>query len=220
MNIGNIFMSACMLLLGCSTVAIAQETEAGNRQETQSEEHYKPMPVSPEKQARRITNRMKSLLGLTEKQYDKLYALHLKEARQQAEKNMPGGPRMNERHGGGPGGRPGFGGNPPSGGHGMGPGGNGNRPPKGFGQRSPHDFPASSDVVKEMEKQRKKEEKQRKKTEKKIRKILTDEQYARWRKEQMNPPMESEGTKPERRSDGDFPENQFMDENAGITNGD
>lgn len=197
MNIGNIFMSACMLLLGCSTVAIAQETGASNRQEMQSEVHYKPVPISPEKQARRTTDRMKSLLGLTEKQYDKLYALHLKEVRLQAEKNMPTDPRMNERHGRGPGGRPGFGGNPPSEGHGMGPGGNGNRPPEGFKQWPPHDSPDSPNTMKEMEKQRKKEEKQRKKTEKKIRKILTDEQYARWQEERMNPPMKPEGDKPE-----------------------
>lgn len=190
MNIRNILITASLLALGCGTTA-AQETGTPRPQEPQPERHYKPMPLSPEKQARNTTQRMDSLLGLTEKQYDKLYALHLKEARRKMESDKPaGGPPMEgQRRGGGPGGRPGFGGgNPPGGGHGMGPGGNGHRPPEGgFGQQPPRDFAPSSDAVKEMKKQRKKEEQQRKKMEKKIRKILTEEQYARWQEERMRP---------------------------------
>ena len=49
-------------------------------------EHFKAMPLSPEKRAKRIVNQMDSLLNLTQKQYDKLYKSYLKHEKQ-VEKN-------------------------------------------------------------------------------------------------------------------------------------
>lgn len=148
---------ACVI--GSGTVA-AQE--AGKEMPARQEKGFKPVPLSPEKSARRTTDRMKSLLALTEKQYDKLYKLNLKWARED-QKNQPAAPRM----GGRPEGTPDFG---RPGGFGKGP--RGQRPPEGMDRRPPRDF-TPSDNREQMEKQRKKREK-------KLKKVLTDEQYARW----------------------------------------
>lgn len=173
------------------SVPQGQEATPGER-EMKPQGHYNPMPVSPEKQARRTTARMDSLLGLTEKQRAKLYTLHLKEERRKAKAQSGSAAVPPGRDGRGPGGGPGFGGgNPPSGAPGMGAGNHGNPLPEGdFGQRPPRDFAPSADTIEAMEKQRAKEEKRRKKLEKKIRKILTEEQYARWQEERMRLPVE------------------------------
>lgn len=189
MNIRNALI--LFVSLWCGTIANAQEANATSQQEAQPEKHYKPLPLSPEKLARRTTDHMDSLLKLTEKQYGKLYQLHLKNERQRMDNtagNRP--PHMGNRFGNGPGGRPEFGGNPPARDNGMNPERSGNRPPEGFGQHPPRELPPPpSDAMKEMEKQRKKEEKRRKKMEKKIRKILTEEQYLLWKEEQGDAPI-------------------------------
>lgn len=207
MNISKNLILVSTLLLWCGTVAIAQDRDIVDQRGEQVEGHYKPMPLSPEKKARRTVVRMDSLLGLTEKQYEKLYALHLKEERRRAESDRAvSRPRMGNGPDGAPRMHPG-GGNPPSHGFGNRPGGNGNRLPEGFGQRPPHDFAAPADAS-EREKQRIQEEQRQKKIRKKIRKILTEEQYARWQEEQMRPMMRPENGEPERRPDHGFQENQ------------
>lgn len=168
------WIAVCSALFVCGSTATAQEQEPYRGMPDRMEEHYKPMPLSPEKSARLITDRMDSLLNLTEKQYNKLYKLHLKWAREDMENKPAAAPRMGGRPGGRPGGAPGFGG----GGMGPGPRG-GNRPPEGMDRRAPRDFSPSGDRE-TMEKQQAKLEKQRKKREKKLKKVLSDEQYARW----------------------------------------
>ena len=98
---------------------------------TQAQEQEKkqlPREVpSPEKAARKMTDRMKEELQLTDKQYDKLYKLNLKEQQEHFA-------TMTERENGQRplmGSRPGRdGGRPPMEG-GMGPGMGGGRPPMG-----------------------------------------------------------------------------------------
>lgn len=137
------------------------------------ERHYKPMPLSPEQSARHTADRMDSLLKLTEKQYDKLYKLNLKWAREEM-KNKAAAPRMDGR----PDGAPGFGGGMGQGfGGGMGQGPRGNRPPAGMDRRPPRDFGPMPDDREEMETLRRRREKQ-------LKKILTGEQYARWTEDQ------------------------------------
>lgn len=169
------WMAVCAALFICGGTAMAQE--ADKDMPARSEKHYKPVPLSPEKSARQTTDRMDSLLNLTKKQYDKLYKLNLKWAREDAENKMTA-PHMGRR----PEGAPVFG---QAGGFGQGP--HGNRPPEGMDRRPPRDFALSGD--------REKMEKQRKKREKKLKKVLTDEQYVRWT-EQRRPPL------PESRRDG------------------
>ena len=70
--------------------------EAGKEMPDRQKKEFKPMPLSPEKSARHTTDRMDSLLNLTEKQYDKLYELNLKWAREDAE-NKTAAPRMGGR---------------------------------------------------------------------------------------------------------------------------
>lgn len=167
MNIGKQFwMAACAVLFVCGGTVTAQEADRDMPGRT--ERHYKPVPLSPEKSAQQTTDRMDSLLGLTKKQYDKLYKLNLKWAREDAE-NQAAAFRM----GGRPEGAPDFGRT-----GGMGP--RGHRPPEGMDRRPPRDFIPSGD--------RESMEKQHKKREKKLKKVLTDEQYARWT-EQRRPDM-------------------------------
>lgn len=121
---------------------------------TQAQEQEKkqlPREVpSPEKAARKMTDRMKEELQLTDKQYDKLYKLNLKEQQEHFA-------TITER---GSGQRPSMGGRP-----GMG----GGRPPMGApGER----LVMEKDNVEKMQKAAAKKEK-------KIKKILTAEQYAK-----------------------------------------
>ena len=88
------WMAACAALFICGGTAMAQE--ADKDMPDRSEKHYKPVPLSPEKSARQTTDRMDSLLNLTKKQYDKLYKLNLKWAREDAE-NKTAAPRMDRR---------------------------------------------------------------------------------------------------------------------------
>ena len=98
---------------------------------TQAKEQEKkqlPREVpSPEKAARKMTDRMKEELQLTDKQYDKLYKLNLKEQQEHfatmTERGNSQRPLM--------GSRPGRGGARPPMDGGMGPGMGGGRPPMG-----------------------------------------------------------------------------------------
>lgn len=169
------WIAVCAALFIYGGTAMAQE--ADKDMPARSEKHYKPVPLSPEKSARQTTDRMDSLLNLTKKQYDKLYKLNLKWAREDAENKMTA-PHMGRR----PEGAPVFG---QAGDFGQGP--HGNRPPEGMDRRPPRDFAPSGD--------REKMEKQRKKREKKLKKVLTDEQYVRWMEQRRS-------TLPEGRRDG------------------
>lgn len=154
------WVTFCVALFTFSSATMAQDADMGMPEPP--ERGFKPIPVSPEKSARYTTDLMDSLLNLTDKQYDKLYKLNLKWAREDAENKMVP-PRM----GGRPEGAPDFGG---AGEFGHGP--QGNRPPEGFDRRPPHDFPPLDDMENIEEK--------RKKRDKKLKKLLTDEQYACW----------------------------------------
>ncbi len=130
---------------------------------------------SPERNARKTTSAMKRELGLTDKQYDKIYKLNLKEqkelfaaAQAQPAMGQRGAGMGNRPSGGGMGGGRMGGGQPP-----MGSGGQ--RPPMGgdgFGQG----MPGGSAKVKTDEDWQKAAEKK----EQKIKKILTAEQYSKW----------------------------------------
>lgn len=173
----------CAAFFVCSGAVTAQEV--GEGMPGRQERGFKPMPLSPEKSARHTTDRMDSLLNLTEKQYDKLYKLNLKWAREDLQ-NKSAVPRM----GGRPEGAPDFRG---AGGFGQGP--RGNRPPEGMERRPPRDFAPSDD--------REKMEQQRKKREKKLKKVLTDEQYARWVVEKQHPVMPEDRKKEKEKIDGE-----------------
>ena len=145
---------------------------------TQAQEQEKkqlPREVpSPEKAARKMTDRMKEELQLTDKQYDKLYKLNLKEQQEHfatmTERGNGQRPLM--------GSRPGRGGARPPMDGGMGPGMGGGRPPMG----APGERPVmEKDNVEKMQKAAAKKEK-------KIKKILTAEQYAKW--QEMCQPQE------------------------------
>ena len=161
MNVKRHFWTvACTVLFICSSAATAQEV--GKKLPDRQERGFNPMPLSPEKSARHATDRMNSLLNLTEKQYDKLYKLNLKWARED-KKNNSTVPPMNNK----PEGMPNF-----RGSRVFGQRPHGNRPPEDIERRPLRDFALSND--------KEKIEKQRKKREKKLKKILTDKQYVRW----------------------------------------
>ena len=135
--------------------------------EPQKMEQKKEMP-NPEKAAKKRTDDMDKVLNLTEKQYKKIYKLYLKEEKEKVEKmfsHVGGQLPMN-------GGMPPMGmGQPPMDG-GFPPMGGGHL---GFGNGSPM-MPPMPDKEKMAEEIKKNEEKMLKK----IRKILKDDQYAKW----------------------------------------
>ncbi|MBQ8224895.1 MAG: DUF4890 domain-containing protein [Bacteroides sp.] len=159
-----------------------QQTEAGKEQ-------FREIP-SPEKNARRETERMKKELGLTEKQYNKVYKLLLKLERKRflaltgGNSNMSF-PAMGEAPGEGGGGRP-----PMGGGGGMGPGMGGGRPPMGGGGpgRRPMMNQNSAESLQKAEAS----------TDKKIKKILSEEQFAKWQemRKPQEPPRRPKGERP------------------------
>lgn len=150
----------CTILIISNSTAYAQVTDRGSIPPSEKGVVFKPM--SPEQSARHITQRMDSLLHLTKKQYDKLYKLNLKWAREDL-KNKSEEPHMGDLREG----PQGF-----EGGKGGGPGPLGNRPPEGMDRRPPRDFSKSND--------REKMEKQRKKREKELKKALSEKQFALW----------------------------------------
>lgn len=156
-----------LLTLGLS----AQTQETGSRPEA-------PKMKSPAEIAEKKANMMQREVGLTEKQYKKVYKLFKKDEQYRQElmeENMGGMPPMGRPDGmGGPGMG---GGRPPQGGPGMGgPGMGGGRPPQGGDMSSrprPEGFPGMGPVEVSEEYIDKQDQK--------LRKILTDEQYLQWR---------------------------------------
>lgn len=143
-------------------------------QTVQTENSEKKELPNPEKAARRMTDEMQKSLGLTDKQYKKVYKLNLKEEKSRVEQMTSKGadgnrpPMMGGAPGGGfppMGGGPGGGGFPPMGGN----GGPGMPPPSG----------SKNDMRSLMEKK-----------DKQMKKILTEEQYAKWHSEQPCPKRE------------------------------
>lgn len=121
--------------------------------------NQKELP-NPEKAARRQTNKMKETLNLTDKQYKQIYKLNLKEEKAKVEKrtnqNMPPMPPMGQ----------------------MGNGGNGMTPPMGpppmDGDRMMEGGMSKPQPTENMQKQMEQKEK-------KFKKILTNEQYEKWK---------------------------------------
>ncbi|MGM9748271.1 MAG: hypothetical protein ACI3ZN_05690 [Candidatus Cryptobacteroides sp.] len=189
MNIHTLITTFCIALLTC-TALNAQEPEHkhnGDAKERTERGGQHRRNLSPEEKAKNTADRMKKEIGITEKQYKKVYKLFLAEEKtlaEQREERGPqggfGGPGMGGPHGsfeggrggfGGPGmggpqgGRGGFGG--PQGGHGgpgMGEGPQGQRPE--FGRPGP-DAGLSDEYIE--------------KREKKLKKILKEDKYQQWR---------------------------------------
>ena len=149
---------------------------------------------SPESNARRIVSEFKKSFQLTEKEYDKVYELYLKQQKSlmpEQGAGFRGG--MPSRGGfGGPGGGfggPGGGFGGPGGGFG-GPGGGFGGPGEGMGMPPQGDFQPRGDrqmpeqMKAMMEERRKEQEKKQEKAfntlKKKMKKILKGEEYARW----------------------------------------
>lgn len=129
---------------------------------------------NPEEVAKRQTDRLQKELQLTEKQYKKIYKLNLKEQQEMLEQRPQGGPGPRMDGGGHRPMRPEFDGQPP-----MGMDGGDFPPQMGEGNRPP--MPPAGDRKERAEEWKKKAEKRAKQRDKKMKKILTDEQYARWK---------------------------------------
>lgn len=167
-NMKLIGLAAC--LISCTSLAVAQENP--EPQERQQHEQRLPREVpNPEKIATQMTDQMQESLQLTDKQYKKIYKLNLKEQKEHfkamqnsGEQRPPmGGPGMR-------GGRPPMGGGePPMMGEGGFPGGMGERPMMNKEQ-------SSADTQKKVAEAK----------EKKIKKILTTEQYGKWKVQQAS----------------------------------
>lgn len=161
-------MICIMTLAGLATAQEAPESQANQQQEKRLPHEV----ANPEKIATRITEQMQRSLQLTEKQYNKIYKLNLKEQKkrfnlmQNAENQgsfMRGGFGMGE-------GRPPMpmgGGEPPMAREGGFPGRMGERP------RMQLDDDSAKALKKAAEAK-----------DKKIKKILTTEQYEKWKAEQ------------------------------------
>lgn len=161
-------MICFMTLAGLATAQEAPESQANQQQEKRLPHEV----ANPEKIATRITEQMQRSLQLTEKQYNKIYKLNLKEQKkrfnlmQNAENQgsfMRGGFGMGE-------GRPPMpmgGGEPPMAREGGFPGRMGERP------RMQLDDDSAKALKKAAEAK-----------DKKIKKILTTEQYEKWKAEQ------------------------------------
>lgn len=159
----------CAALVG---TAWSAQANALPYQSVQIENSEKKELPNPEKAAKRMTDEMQKSLGLTDKQYKKVYKLNLKEEKARVEQMKARGadgnrpPMMGGAPGGGfppMGGGPGGGGFPPMGGN----GGPGMPPPSSSGK---------NDIRSLMEKK-----------DKQMKKILTEEQYAKWHSEQPRP---------------------------------
>ena len=139
------------------------------QESARTERHELP---NPERSAKQLTDKMQEELGLTDKQYKKIYKLNLKEQKkmvellsERPEGNFP--PKDGERPQGH---------RPPMGSPQGGPGKPGERPD----MKGPR--PEGNSELEEL----------RAKNEKKLKKILTAEQYAKWQKMQpQRPPKEA-----------------------------
>lgn len=150
----------CAALVGTAWSAQANTLPYQSVQTENSEKKELP---NPEKAAKRMTDEMQKSLGLTDKQYKKVYKLNLKEEKARVEQMTSKGADGNRppMMGGAP-----SGGFPPMGGNG-GPG----MPPPSIGK---------NDMRSLMEKK-----------DKQMKKILTEEQYAKWHSEQPRPKREN-----------------------------
>lgn len=144
----------CAALVG---TAWSAQANALPYQSVQTENSEKKELPNPEKAARRMTDEMQKSLGLTDKQYKKVYKLNLKEEKARVEQMKARGADGNRppMMGGAPG--RGF---PPMGGN----GGPGMPPPSSIGKND------MRSLMEKMDKQ--------------MKKILTEEQYAKWHSEQ------------------------------------
>jgi len=170
MKTPRIIAAASLMLF---SFALMAQPQKGERPEP-------PKMPSPEEYAQKEADMMKQELGLTDKQYKKVYKLIKKDReyrKSQAEARLGNG--MPQGGPGGMGGRGGFPGGGPGMGGGMPPqGGMGGQMPSQFemgqGQRPEGrpDMGPKNDIVTEeyLEKQ-----------EQKLKKILTEDQYYRWR---------------------------------------
>ncbi|WP_300814028.1 DUF4890 domain-containing protein [uncultured Bacteroides sp.] len=162
------------LLAVCLTCGAVQMQAQEQRPDAEQKQLPREVP-SPEKAARRMTDRMKEELQLTDKQYDKIYKLNLKgqkklfEAREEQGMHRP-------PMGGHPAGAPD---RPWGGDRGMGPAMGSGRPPMG-GPGRPGAPGMTRDTAEDLRKAAQSREK-------KIKKILTDEQYAKW--QEMDKPQ-------------------------------
>ena len=155
-------MKPVLLCIGLSMLALqAQAQELPEAAPAPESRAYREVP-NPEKAARKETDRLKSALNLTDKQYKKVYKLLLKEQRELLENRMQRPPLMDGEGGRGP--------RPPHGG-GMLPMGMGGGRPEGM-HRPPMGAPkpeSADDLQKRIEKKNKK-----------MKKILTETQYDQW----------------------------------------
>lgn len=155
------------IILGTAVALLTLQVQAQTSGEPEKPEK-REIP-SPDKEAKRETDRLKNALNLTDKQYKKVYKLVLKEQRERFEKRMEHRPPMGEGPEGGmrpphEGGMPPAGDRRPEGA----PMGVNRRPmPEGFSEKSPEE------LKKEMEKKLKKKNK-------KMKKILSEQQYDKW----------------------------------------
>ena len=129
-------------------------------------ERPEPQKMTVQQRAHMITDQMDRLLTLTDKQYQKIYKLNLKEL-----KEMEADSLFLGRRGFGPGMGPGFG---PGG-----PGGPGTRAQfeRDMARMGSEFTPLTEQQMKEL---REAHEKSRLKKDKQLRKILTEEQYGKW----------------------------------------
>lgn len=159
-----------LLLLGVGTTIITSTAQENSQNRTMPN-RGKTM-LSPEQKAKQMTEKMDSLLGLSEKQYKKIYKLNLKEADEQTKNRKEAMPRPDTDREKGAGDK-----RPPQGAMNEGP--RGHRPPGGEGNRPPHKFGETQGEMKTKERSREKRNK-------KLRKILSKEQYKRWETELHN----------------------------------
>lgn len=123
--------------------------------------------LTPQQKAHMMTDRMDRMLNLTDKQYQKIYKLNLKQVKEMEADSLFLGRR-------GMGFGPGMGPRP-----GMGPGGPGGRAQfERDMEKAGREFTPLS--PQQMEQLKEAHEKSRVKMDKKLRKILTDEQYGKW----------------------------------------
>ena len=157
-------------LTACGYSALAQEPQAQPRDTQERAEHPRGPHrgdrqgnrphLTPEQIAHQMTDRMDRLLTLTDKQYQKIYKLNLKEVKElQADSLFFS--RGGMRNGG------------------FGPFPGGPRPGEQMGQRP--ERPEFKQLSEQQHEQlRAEREKARVKKDKQLRKILTDEQYGKW----------------------------------------
>lgn len=156
------YLLLCIGIAFCSLNVQAQK--AGDGGPAKKQELTREVP-NPEKIAQKETDRLKKELGLSDKQYKKVYKLLLKEQRELFEQLMQRPPMM-------PGDRPGRGMRPPHEG-GMPPMAEGRMPGEGGMHRPPMGAGPGAEKAEDMQKRIEKKNK-------KMKKILNESQYDKW----------------------------------------